>query len=283
MTTKAADNTLFFTKMSGTGNDFIVINNTQGNYILDWSGFARQYCTRRTSVGADGVLIIEKSPTADFNYRIFNADGSEAEMCGNGARCAALFAFEHKVAGKHMRFNTLAGIIEAEVNSHDVSIRMTDPFDLQRDILLDIGTQQYRVDFINTGVPHTVVFTEDLSAVRIDELGRAIRTHEHFAPAGTNVNFVQILQDDHIRVRTYERGVEAETLACGTGAVASALISACVKQVSGPPVHVQMPGGDLAIEFLFDQKGFSDVWLSGGVEIVYTGNIPLNAMHSGIR
>ncbi|MBN2297949.1 MAG: diaminopimelate epimerase [Deltaproteobacteria bacterium] len=275
MKLKTADNVLPFTKMSGTGNDFIVINNMQGTYAIDWSSFAAHYCTRRTSVGADGVLIIEGSTEADFNYRIFNADGSEAEMCGNGARCAALFAFQHKVAGRHMWFNTLAGIIEAKVNTHDISIRMTDPHNLEKDILLDIGTQQHRVDFINTGVPHTVIFTEDLSTISIIELGRAIRMHEHFSPAGTNVNFVQIMEDGHIRVRTYERGVEAETLACGTGAVASALISNCVRHVPGPPVHVHMPGGELSIDFLLDHESFSDVWLRGSVDIVYTGNISL--------
>ncbi|HHO77049.1 MAG TPA: diaminopimelate epimerase [Deltaproteobacteria bacterium] len=264
-----------FTKMSGTGNDFIMINNMHRAYTLDWSGFAARYCTRRSSVGADGVIIIEHSAEADFNFRIFNADGSEAEMCGNGARCAALFAFEQKVAGTHMSFNTLAGIIEARVNTHDVSIRMTDPHTLHKDILLDMGTDQYCVDFINTGVPHTVVFTEDLSSIPVQELGRAIRIHEHFSPAGTNVNFVQIIGDGHIRVRTYERGVESETLACGTGAVASALISNLVKHVPGPPVHVHMPGGELQIDFLIKDTHFSDVWLRGCVDNVYTGNIPL--------
>ena len=275
MLSRAVNTVLPFTKMSGTGNDFIVINNMQGTYTLDWSRFAARYCSRRTSVGADGVLIIEGSTEADFNYHIFNADGSEAEMCGNGARCAALFAFDQKVAGRHMRFNTLAGIIEAKVNTHDVSIRMTDPHMLQRDILLDIGNEQYRADFINTGVPHAVIFKDDLSSIRIQELGYAIRMHEHFQPAGTNVNFVQIIGDGHIKVRTYERGVEAETLACGTGAVASALISNFVKHVPGPPVHVHMPGGELTIDFLLEQKNFSNVWLRGCVDTVYTGNISL--------
>ena len=223
-----------FTKMSGTGNDFMVINNMQCRLTLDWSNFAARYCPRRTAVGADGVLILEESHEADFNYRIFNADGSEAEMCGNGARCAALFAFDQKIAGRHMHFKTLAGIIEARVTSDDVSIRMTEPHSLEKDIRLDVRTGRHLVHFINSGVPHTVVFTESLATVPLDELGRAIRMHEYFSPAGTNVNFVQIIENDHISVRTYERGVEAETLACGPGAVASAIISAYVKNVPPP-------------------------------------------------
>ena len=261
-----------FTKMSGTGNDFIVINNMQGLFTLDWSAFAARYCPRRTAVGADGVLILETSDEADFNYRIFNADGSEAEMCGNGARCAALFAFHEKIAGDQMKFKTLAGIIEARINTDDVSIRMTDPYDLQKDIRLEIDGDPYLVHFINSGVPHTIVFTDSLAQVPIDELGRAIRMHDHFSPAGTNVDFVQISHEGHINVRTYERGVEAETLACGTGAVASAIITAYVNNAA-PPVHVTMPGGELNIDFTLENKNVADVWLSGPVVTVYTGNL----------
>ena len=261
--------------MSGLGNDFIVINNMQGQFALDWPAFAARYCPRKTAVGADGVLIIEASDEADFNYRIFNADGSEAEMCGNGARCAALFAFHEGIAGDQMKFKTLAGIIEARVSTDDVSIRMTDPYDLQRDIHLDIITGQYIVHSINSGVPHAVVFTDSLSTISVEELGRAIRMHKYFSPAGTNVDFVQVGQADHINVRTYERGVEAETLACGTGAVASAIISACVKNIPGPPVHVTMPGGKLKIDFAMDSESVADVWLSGMVDTVYTGNLIL--------
>lgn len=263
-----------FTKMSGTGNDFIVINNMQGRFALDWSAFAARYCPRRTAVGADGVLILEPSKEADFNYRIFNADGSEAEMCGNGARCAALFAFHEKIAGDQMRFKTLAGIIQARVNADDVSIRLTEPTDLKKDIRLEIGNDLHLVHFINSGVPHTIVFTDSLSTMPVEDLGRTIRMHEYFSPAGTNVDFVQVSQAGHINVRTYERGVEAETLACGTGAVASAIISTYVKNVP-PPVHVTMPGGELKIDFTLNHERVTDVWLSGAVVTVYTGTLIL--------
>lgn len=274
MKSSAVGRAIPFTKMSGTGNDFIVINNMQGRFSLDWSDFAATYCPRRTAVGADGVLILEESHEADFNYRIFNADGSEAEMCGNGARCAALFAFDQKIAGRHMHFKTLAGIIEAKINSDDVSIRMTEPHNLQKDIRIDVKTRQHLVHFINSGVPHTIVFTDSLASVPIEELGRAIRMHGYFSPAGANVNFVQIIENGHISVRTYERGVEAETLACGTGAVASAIISAYVKNFP-PPVRVTMPGGELQIDFTIDRETVTDVWLSGAVDTVYTGNLIL--------
>jgi diaminopimelate epimerase len=275
MRSKTTNTVVPFSKMSGTGNDFIVINNMQGKHDADWSSFAARYCTRRTGVGADGVLIIEGSTEADFNFRIFNADGSEAEMCGNGARCAASFAFEHKIAGNHMWFNTLAGIIEARVNTDDVSIRMTDPHNLQKDIGLDIGSKRYNLHFINSGVPHVVFFTEDISLIAINDLGRAIRMHEYFSPAGTNANFVQVTEGGHIHVRTYERGVEEETLACGTGAVASAIISNYVKNAPGPPIHVHMPGGELIIDFIIQGTTFKNVWLTGAVDTVYTGTIIL--------
>lgn len=270
------DRGIAFTKMSGTGNDFIVINNMQGTYAIDWSGFAARYCTRRISVGADGVLILESSAEADFNYRIFNADGSEAEMCGNGARCAARFAFDQDIAGRSMRFKTLAGIIEARVHTDDVSIKMTNPHDFRKDIALDIDAHRYNLSFINSGVPHAVLFTDRLSSIPIEELGRSIRSHPYFSPAGTNVNFIQITSEGHISVRTYERGVEAETLACGTGAVASAIISSHLQPACGaPPVHVHMPGGDLRIDFATHNATFRDVWLSGKVDTVYTGSIVL--------
>lgn len=274
MKSSAENRVLPFTKMSGTGNDFMVINNMQGRFALDWSTFAARYCPRRTSVGADGVLILEQSAEADFNYRIFNADGSEAEMCGNGARCAALFAFKQNIAGEHMYFKTLAGIIEARVDSGDVSIRMTEPFGLKKDICLDVASGRHIAHFINSGVPHTVIFTDSLATTSVDDLGRAIRMHEYFSPAGTNVNFVQVTGDSQILVRTYERGVEAETLACGTGAVASAIISAYVKNVH-PPVHVTMPGGELQIDFTLENESVSNVWLGGAVDTVYTGELIL--------
>ncbi len=265
--------TIDFTKMSGTGNDFIVVNAYRLASDMDWSGFARKYCPRLTGVGVDGILVLGPSDSADFNYRIFNADGSEAEMCGNGARCAAAFAVKHGIAGPSMRFNTLAGVVQAKVDPKDVSIRVTEPRDLCKSISIGLESGLTEVHFVNTGVPHAVIFTSDLDAVPVDTLGRTVRTHSRFSPAGTNVNFVQVAGPDRIRVRTYERGVEAETLACGTGAIASAVISHATGNVTGASVQVHMPGGDLKIEFTAQNGEYHDVWLTGEVSFIFTGTL----------
>jgi diaminopimelate epimerase len=263
-----------FTKMSGTGNDFIVVDAFHTPLDIDWSRFAARFCPRLTGVGVDGVLVLSPNDKVDFTYRIFNADGSEAEMCGNGARCAAAFAMRHDIAGSTMSFSTLAGVVEARVNPADVSIRMTDPMDLKRDIAIDVDGKPFSVWFVNTGVPHAIVFTDDLEGVPVDSLGRAIRHHAAFQPAGANVDFVQRVSDNAIRVRTYERGVEGETLACGTGAVASAIVSHAAGKVSGAPVEAGMPGGNLKIGLSAAKLGeYHDVWLTGEVSFIFTGTI----------
>lgn len=265
--------TIEFTKMSGTGNDFIVVDAFHLTFDADWSEFARKYCPRRTGVGVDGLLVLSRSDSADFNYRIFNADGSEAEMCGNGARCAAAYALRHGFAKEHMRFNTLAGIVEARVTPQDVSIKVTEPKDLQTGIGIEVESRNEVVHFVNTGVPHTVLFTSSLDTVPVDVLGRKIRTHPRFSPAGTNVDFVQVSGNEKIRVRTYERGVEAETLACGTGAIASAILSHATGNVPHSCVHVSMPGGNLKIDFTSSNGEYQDVWLTGEVSFIFTGTL----------
>jgi len=262
-----------FTKMSGTGNDFIVVDAFHAPGEADWPALAARFCPRRTGVGVDGLLVLSPDGEVDFAYRIFNADGSEAEMCGNGARCAAAFALRHGIAGKSMSFRTLAGIVEARVNPEDVSIRVTDPKDLRRDITLEVDGRTLSAWSVNTGVPHAVVFTDELDAVPVDSLGRAIRRHPAFSPAGTNVDFVQRVSGSSIRVRTYERGVEGETLACGTGAVASAVVSHAAGRVSGSSVEVSMPGGGLKIGLSTDNGEYTDVWLTGEVSFIFTGTI----------
>jgi diaminopimelate epimerase len=263
--------TIDFTKMSGTGNDFIVIDAFHRTLNVDWSEFARRYCPRRTGVGVDGVLVLSPSSSADFDYRIFNADGSEAEMCGNGARCAAAFAVRHGLAGNDMRFHTLAGIVEAKVNPEDVSIKVTQPKELKTGIGIEVDARNEVVHFVNTGVPHTILFTKNLDAAPVDALGRKIRNHPHFSPAGTNVDFVEVSGSEKIRVRTYERGVEAETLACGTGAIASAILSHATGNVPHSSVLVSMPGGNLKIDFTNSNGEYHDIWLTGEVSFIFTG------------
>lgn len=266
--------TLSFTKMSGAGNDFIMVDNTANPLSADWSSFAKRFCALKTGIGADGVILLNPDPETDFSFRIFNADGSEAEMCGNGARCAALFAFQQGLAGKSMRFRTLAGIIGARVDDADVAIQMTDPFDLKTGIAIETPSNNgMTVHFINTGVPHAIVFTDKIEDISVKDLGRSIRWHDRFSPAGTNVDFVKVLSPDSIKVRTYERGVEDETYACGTGAVASALISHFLHKVHGAPVQVRMKGGDLKIDFSGRDGSYEDVWLIGPVDTIFTGEV----------
>ncbi|MDP2941715.1 MAG: diaminopimelate epimerase [Candidatus Omnitrophota bacterium] len=225
-----------FTKMVASGNDFVVIQGQceakrslpEGDKATSHKLLARKICDRKYGVGADGLLLLEKSKVADVRMRIFNADGSEAEMCGNGARCVALYV-SHKVTrsqGHKLRIETRAGVIAAEVKKEQVKIKLTDPRNIKLDIPIKVGNRNIKVNFINTGVPHTVVFVEGLEKISVPALGRQIRFHRCFASAGTNVDFVEAISNDSIQVRTYERGVEDETLACGTGSVASALVFA---------------------------------------------------------
>ncbi len=271
---------LAFTKMNGTGNDFIVIDHRRGIIPAGRQPeFSRLVCRRMFSAGADGVILLEDSDTADFRWNFYNADGSVAEMCGNGARCAARFAFQQGIAGRSQRFETLAGVIEAEISEDDqVRIRMTEPFGLREEIVL-VGGEEKEACYLNTGVPHVVVFVDDRETP-VKELGREIRFHPLFQPEGANANFVCVLGEHTVLARTYERGVEDETRACGTGAVASAIIASIKKNVR-PPVEVTTSGGErLIIEFTLrrDGSGADKVFLKGPARIVYTGELTAESL-----
>lgn len=269
-----------FTKMSGTGNDFILIDHRQPRIAREvMPEFVRLACRRRFSVGADGLIFIEDSDKADFKWLFFNADGSEAEMCGNGARCAARFAYAHGIAPAHMRFETVAGIIEANVSSTDVSVLMTEPQAFQLDLEIEVGGSSLRLDSVDTGVPHAVLFVDSYDGVDICQLGSRIRHHQEFMPAGTNVNFVMPMEDGAFKVRTYERGVEDETMACGTGAVAAALIAA-VRAKAASPVRIVTSGND-QLSIIFDlQEGpaAKNVFLKGPAHVIYKGELNAEAL-----
>lgn len=252
-----------FSKINGSGNDFLLIDNRQGIMRgTDLPVFVGKVCDRSRSLGADGVIFIEKSRGADFRWKFFNADGSRAEMCGNGGRCAARFAAERKIAGRIMGFETDAGLIRAEVSGRRVKLQMTPPHGLALSRSLTLGGKKITYSFLNTGVPHAVLFVRDLEKIDLMGTGRGIRTHRVFAPRGTNVNFVRV-GNGEVRIRTYERGVEGETLACGTGAVAAGILSALHGHVS-PPVRVLTRGGEaLTIHFDTEREGFGDVYLEG--------------------
>jgi len=231
--------------------------------------FARKVCQRRVSVGADGLIFIEPSEKADFKWRFFNADGSEAEMCGNGGRCAARFAHGKGIAGSSLTFETIAGILAAQVDGKTVKLEMTKPFDLRLDEVILIEGKDHRVSRVNTGVPHVVLFVEDLEGLDIVPTGRTLRYHPHFAPKGTNANFVRVENRSQLSVRTYERGVEDETLACGTGTVASALIAA-FKGFVQSPVSVGTRGGEvLRVHFEIEGREVKKVFFEGAVHMIY--------------
>ncbi|MFP7753920.1 diaminopimelate epimerase [Thermodesulfobacteriota bacterium B35] len=277
---KIADLPLPFVKMSGTGNDFIIIDHRRPRIAGEgMQEFARLVCRRRFSVGADGLILIENSDTADFRWRFFNADGSVAEMCGNGARCAARFAYMHGIAPARMRFETLAGVIEAGVAGLDVSVKMTRPAGFRMEQKVEVDGTTVILHCVDTGVPHAVVFVEDIDGTDVCGLGSRIRHHQAFMPAGTNVNFVRQQEDGAFKVRTYERGVEDETRACGTGAVASALVAAILGRADSP-VEIVTSGGDrLTIFFdLAEGPAADNVFLKGPAHVVYRGELNEEAL-----
>ena len=261
-----------FYKMSGSGNDFIIIDNMDLSLnVGDLPSFARNVCQRKISVGADGLLLIEPSKIADFKWQFFNSDGSVAEMCGNASRCVARYAYLKGIAPKKMSFETLAGIISAEVNDDVVKVRLTDPSPLKPGIKININGNEIILDFIDTGVPHTVCFIDNVENCSAVDDGRKIRRHEYFQPRGTNANFVSVIDRHKIRVRTYERGVEDETLACGTGDVA-AVLAAAQRDLVDSPVDVTVQSGEtLRIYFSRKNDRFAEIYLEGMVKIVYQG------------
>jgi diaminopimelate epimerase len=265
-----------FTKMVGSGNDFVVVEGDEVPRGFDVHAFARQVCPRMTGIGADGVLLLERTRKADTRMRIINADGSEADMCGNGARCAVYYLTRVLPCKKNawkVSLETKAGIIEAAVAGDVVSIKLTPPRGLALDVPLAVLGRKMRVNFLNTGVPHTVIFVEGLDTLDVEALGPAIRYHTHFSPAGTNVNFVEPLTRKAIAIRTYERGVEGETLACGTGSTASALIFALVTGADSP-VSVHTRSGEvLRVSFVREGSALHEVWLEGKARIVFKGEV----------
>ncbi len=264
---------LQFTKMNGAGNDFVMIDNRKGEVRLTPEQISR-ICDRHRGVGADGILLIEPAQNgADFRMRYYNADGGEAEMCGNGARCFARFAKRVAGAGEKVSFETPAGVIGARLHGELVTLQMSDPIDLRLNVPIQIDGEEATVHYINSGVPHVVVPVSRIDVVHVRERGRAIRRHERFAPKGANANFLEKRGPRKIAIRTYERGVEDETLACGTGVVASALIFATLEKTDGP-IGVRVQGGsELSVDFEKDGNQFRQVTLTGPAEFVFEGTI----------
>jgi len=265
-----------FVKMSGAGNDFVVVDNRTLGLALTKELIAH-LCDRHFGIGADGLLAVEPSdqPTADFRMRYYNADGGEAEMCGNGARCFARYVHPlRRAEAERVRFLTPAGLITGEYVGDEVRINLTAPTETKLNQRADFGWGEIAYHFMNTGVPHAVVFVPDAEQVEIVAQGCAIRRSPIF-PRGTNVNFVQVADASKLIVRTYERGVEDETLACGTGVVASALLAHLVHGLA-LPLCVKVRGGDvLTIDARRENDTFGDVTLTGPATEIFSGEIRL--------
>ena len=266
-----------FTKMNGAGNDFVLIDNRDRSIQLNELQIQR-ICNRQRGVGADGLFLLVPcdSGKADWAWEFYNSDGTTADMCGNGARCFARFI--ERVVGKNgdVSFETGAGVIRGSFDGDIVTVDLTEPHGLQLGTVLATSSGELTVHSLNTGVPHAVVFVPDADRAMVQELGREIRYHDHFAPGGTNVNFAEELEHGRIRVRTYERGVEGETLACGTGVTAAAIITSELKGFA-PPIQVQVQGGD-TLEVIFGKtadNSFTNVKLKGPADVAFQGQIEI--------
>ncbi|MEW6377970.1 MAG: diaminopimelate epimerase [bacterium] len=271
--------TLRFFKMSACGNDFILIDNRQN--LLDNAGaseFVQKVCRRRIALGADGVIFLRPSQAADFGMGFFNADGREVEMCGNGARCLARFAYLNGVCPARMTFETQAGMIEAEVDGPQVKLKMDYVLNPAPPFPLRVNGEDRQVFFLKAGVPHAVYLVEDLEQEDVIGVGRATRYHAHFQPQGTNANFIQVIGPREIAIRTYERGVEDETLACGTGSIASSIICASLGKVASPVSVVTRSGCVLKVYYKQTAGEFGNIYLQGEARVIAEGNLWLEEL-----
>lgn len=262
-----------FWKMHGAANDFILVDDRRGAFPVKDSAWISSITSRRTGVGSEGVLLIQPSSKADFRMRFFNPDGGEVDMCGNGARCIARLANEIGAAPVDMSIETPAGIVRAEARGPVVQLFLTEPFDWKMNQRIDLDGRTYVYHHVNTGVPHVVIEVDDLTGTDVHKLGALIRYHKNFAPKGTNANFIHVSGKDQLHVRTYERGVEGETLACGTGMVACGLIAGRLGRVN-PPVKVIPASGDvLEVNFQPTADGATNVTLLGPAVHVFQGSL----------
>ncbi|MBN1521196.1 MAG: diaminopimelate epimerase [Candidatus Aureabacteria bacterium] len=264
-----------FVKMVGTGNDFIMVDNRDESFPAEDKDFIAYICQRRYGIGSDGVILLENSQKADFRMRIINPDGGEVEMCGNGSRCAVLMAKDLGFfQGDNVSFETIAGKRQADIKNELIRLNMGKARDIKKDLLLELAGEKRTVHFINTGVPHVVMFVEDVTKADVSAWGKAIRYHELFQPKGTNANFVEVVDKKTIKVRTYERGVEDETFSCGTGTCASAIMAYLVKGAEKNIKSITAKEENLFVDFEVDDKGqVRTFFLSGTADYVYEGTV----------
>lgn len=263
--------TFSFSKYSGCGNDFVLIDDREKTFPFVDPKFVANVCHRRFGVGADGVILLQTSDKADYRMRIFNADGSEAEMCGNGIRCLMKFIQEIGIPQSTCSIETLCRIHTVTIDRDIVKVEMGNPTHLTWDLELSCGEKSITLHSMDTGVPHAVEFVQDIQQIDLDQQGYLVRHHPLFSPKGTNYNAVQLLQNGMISIRTFERGVEGETLACGTGATAAALAAAKRHQLASPIEVKTRSGGILTIFFEWEKGHPKHIWMAGPAQKIYKG------------
>jgi diaminopimelate epimerase len=266
-----------FTKMHGAGNDFILVDNRRQSWPDEIAGrLARRWCNRRTGIGADGLILLEEGESTPFRMRHYNLDGSRASFCGNGARCLARFAYHRGIANLSMAFEADDGVHKAEIVGTEVALTMTDPCDigLNRSLPDDPILACYHT--LNTGTDHAVFPSKNVTGEAVETTGAHLRHHPIFQPGGTNINFVQPLTAASLSVRTFERGVEAETLSCGTGAVACAVVHVLTGEMKSP-IEVHTRSGEiLLVSFEYNNDLLTNVILRGSAHWVFSGEVPFD-------
>jgi len=255
-----------FWKMHGAGNDFILLDDRKLSFPLSDQDFITHLCDRKRGIGSDGLLLIQPSTKVDFRMRFINPDASEADLCGNGARCIAQLAHEIGAAPTDMQIETGAGILRAEILPPFVRLELPPPKDWRMNLTIEWEEEEMPLHFVNSGVPHAIVFVKDLTMLDVEALGRHIREHALFAPSGTNADFVQTTGPASLSIRTYERGVEAETLACGTGMVAAVLVAEKLELIQSP-AQVITAGGHML------EVATSPLTLTGPAEHSFRGTV----------
>ena len=271
-----------FTKMHGAGNDFVLIDDRDGQVAWEDHFLMAALASRRTGIGCEGVILVQKSEKADFRMRFLNPDGTEVELCGNGSRCAAAFAHAIGVSGTALTMETMCGLVDVQIiDAGTVCVWMPEPVKKNYGIEIKVGTEIVRGDFINTGVPHFVVQVPNISTVNVHDLGRAIRLHPAFAPDGTNVDFVAFRTPNRMTMRTYERGVEAESGACGTGAVACVVVAVETARFTLPAKVKTSSGYELTVDGDWRHNKCTGLTLTGPVRFVFSGEIELDDIDMG--
>lgn len=254
-----------FYKYQGAGNDFVMLDDREESFLVDQQKIEK-ICHRNFGVGADGFILLQNSDQYDFRMRYFNSDGRESSMCGNGGRCIAQFAFDLGLVDREMTFEAIDGLHRAVVHPTYVALEMID--------VENVETHPTHY-FLNTGSPHHVQFVDDVQKIDVQKEGEKIRYGAPYFEEGSNVNFVEVGEDQVLHIRTYERGVEAETLACGTGVTAAAIAAFSAGKVTQQPIRVKAVGGDLSVQFSVGNLRYEKVWLEGPAQFVFEGMITL--------